>query len=182
MLRFAPLILLCCAAWAGAPQFRLRDVQGGIHTSAEWTGRRAIVLFFVTTDCPVGNSYVPEMNRIHDAYAGRGVAVYAVHADPGVAEAEVARYAGEYRYGFPLLLDPDQVLVRHVNATVTPQAAKASAASSSSVSGRGGCGLLYWNGPAGIFMPRPTRRERRLTFWTVVRCGAMSIGPPTWDT
>ena len=38
-------------------------------------------------------------------------------------EAEVARYAQEYRYGFPLLLDPDQVLVRHVNATVTPQAA-----------------------------------------------------------
>jgi glycerol-3-phosphate dehydrogenase len=35
----------------------------------------------------------------------------------------VARYARDFRYGFPLLLDPDQVLVRHTNASVTPQAA-----------------------------------------------------------
>jgi peroxiredoxin len=114
---------LCSAAWPAALQFRLRDAQGGVHTPAEWTGQRAILFFFVTTDCPVGNSYVPEMNRIHDAYASRGVSVYAVQADPGVAAADVAKYARDYRYGFPLLLDPDQVLVRHTNATVTPQAA-----------------------------------------------------------
>jgi len=128
MLRQTLMLLLCSAPFfsaAGAAplQFRLRDAQGGVHTPAEWSGQRAILLFFVTTDCPAGNSYVPEMNRIHDAYASRGVAVYAVQADPGVAEAEVARYAKDYRYGFPLLLDPDQVLVRHTNATVTPQAA-----------------------------------------------------------
>ena len=35
----------------------------------------------------------------------------------------MARYAREYRYSFPLLLDPSQVLVRYVNATTTPQAA-----------------------------------------------------------
>jgi peroxiredoxin len=117
MLRQTLILLLCSApffsaAGAAPPQFRLHDVQGGVHTSAEWSGQRAILLFFVTTDCPAGNSYVPEMNRIHDAYASRGVAVYAVQADPGVAEAEVARYAKDYRYGFPLLLDPDQVLHR----------------------------------------------------------------------
>ena len=120
------MFLLGCAAlaaWAAPPAFRLRDAQGGVHISAEWSSQRAVVLFFVTTDCPVGNSYVPEMNRIHDAYAPRGVAVYAVQADPGVAEADVVKYAREYRYGFPLLLDPEQVLVRHTNATVTPQAA-----------------------------------------------------------
>jgi peroxiredoxin len=128
MLRRIPILPLCCAAlcsaaWAAPLQFRLRDAQGGVHTPAEWSGQRAILLFFVTTDCPVGNSYVPEMNRIHDAYAPRGVSVYAVQADPGVAEADVARYARDFRYGFPLLLDPGQVLVRHTNATVTPQAA-----------------------------------------------------------
>ena len=63
------------------------------------------------------------MNRIRDAYAARGVAVYAVQADPSVPEPEVIRYAKEYRYTFPLLIDPKQTLVRHVGATVTPQAA-----------------------------------------------------------
>jgi peroxiredoxin len=105
------------------PQFQLRDTVGGVHTPAEWARQKAVVLFFITTDCPVGNSYVPEMNRLHDAYGGRGVAFYGVQADPTVAGDVVARYARDFRYSFPLLLDPTQILVRHANATITPQVA-----------------------------------------------------------
>jgi peroxiredoxin len=108
---------------SSAPQFHLRDTQGATHTSAEWAGNKAILLYFITVDCPVGNSYVPELNRLRESYAARGVAFYAVQADPSVAEAEVARYARDYRYTFPLLLDPAQTLVRYTNATVTPQVA-----------------------------------------------------------
>jgi len=116
-------ILIALLFFAGAPQFHLRDTQGGMHAPSEWAAQKAIVLFFVTIDCPIGNSYVPEMNRIRDAYAGRGVAVYAVQADPSVRETDAAKYARDYHYGFPLLLDPQQILVRHVGATITPQAA-----------------------------------------------------------
>ncbi|HTS67102.1 MAG TPA: redoxin domain-containing protein [Candidatus Acidoferrales bacterium] len=108
---------------AGVPQFHLRDTQGTIHTPSEWAADKAVVLFFVTIDCPIGNTYVPEMNRIRDAYSGRGVGVYAVQADPSVREADVVKYAKDYRYAFPLLLDPQQILVRHTGATITPQAA-----------------------------------------------------------
>ena len=116
-------ILITLLFAASVPQFQLRDTQGATHTAAEWAGSKAVLLYFVTVDCPVGNSYVPEMNRIREAYAGRGIAFYAVQADPAVAEAEVVRYARDYRYSFPLLLDPAQTLVRHTNATVTPQVA-----------------------------------------------------------
>ena len=107
---------------AGAPQFQLRDTQGSIHTPGEWSGHKAILLFFVTTDCPIANSYVPEMNRIRDAYAAQGVLVYAVQADTTTPDADVARYARDYRYGFPLLLDPRQALVGLTGARVTPEA------------------------------------------------------------
>jgi peroxiredoxin len=117
------VFLLAASCFAAAPQFRLRDTAGAVHTDAEWAGRKAIVLYFVTIDCPVANSYVPEMNRIRDAYAARGVALYGVQAEVTVPEAEVAKYAKEFRYSFPLLLDPRQELVKLVNATVTPQAA-----------------------------------------------------------
>jgi peroxiredoxin len=116
-------ILAACAAGIFAQDFALRDTTGKIHTPAEWRTRKAIVLFFVTTDCPVGNSYIPEMNRIAEAYGGRHVSAYAVLADPTVSEASAARYATEYRYRFPVLLDPGQALVRLAGATVTPQAA-----------------------------------------------------------
>src|SRR5207237_7771027 len=105
------------------PQFHLRDTRGASHTPAEWAQSKAAVVFFVTIDCPIGNSYVPEMNRIRDTYGPRGVAVWAVQADPTVPEAAVAKYAAEWRYTFPLLLDPGHVLVEHAGVTITPQAA-----------------------------------------------------------
>src|ERR1035437_607161 len=107
---------------SSVPQFHLRDTQGATHTAAEWAGRKAVLLYFVTVDCPVGNSYVPEMNRLREAYAARGIAFYAVQADPSVAEAEVVRYARDYPYSFPLLLDPAQTLARHPTAPVAPRA------------------------------------------------------------
>ena len=115
--------LLVCRLLTAAPQFRLHDTQGAVHTAAEWGTQKAILLFFVTTDCPVANSYVPEMNRIRDAYSPRGIAVYAVQAETSIADAAVLKSAQEYHYGFPLLLDPQQELVKLANATVTPQAA-----------------------------------------------------------
>ena len=116
-------LLIALLLSTSVPSFQLRDTHGAVHTTAEWASHKAVVLFFVTIDCPIGNSYVPEMNRIRETYAGRGVGVFAVQADPTVREAEVVKYAGDYRYTFPLLLDPAQVLVRHVGATITPQAA-----------------------------------------------------------
>lgn len=119
----ALLFLGAVGAYPAVPAFQLRDTGGAVHTPAEWQGQKAILLFFVTTDCPVGNSYVPELNRIREAYAGRGVVIYAVQADTTIPESEVARYAKDFRYSFPLLLDPRQVLVQLTGATVTPQAA-----------------------------------------------------------
>lgn len=113
-----PLLFL-----SSAPHFTLRDTRGGSHTTAEWAGAKAALVFFITIDCPIGNSYVPEMNRIREAYAPRGVVTWAVQADPTVAQAAVAKYAEDYHYSFPLVLDPAQTLVKYSGATITPQAA-----------------------------------------------------------
>jgi len=117
-----PLLLAACG-WAAAPHFGLRDTAGAEHTPAEWNGKKAVLLFFVTIDCPVANSYVPEMNRIRDDYTSRGVLVWAVQADPTVPQPDVVRYAHDYHYGFPLILDSRQSLVAMAGATITPQAA-----------------------------------------------------------
>jgi peroxiredoxin len=110
-----------CAA--GALDFHLRDTVGATHTPAEWSAAKAVVIYFTTTDCPIANSYVPEMNRIHDAYVARGVAFFAVQTDLTIPEADVVKYARDFRYSYPLLLDPQQRLVRLAGATITPQVA-----------------------------------------------------------
>ena len=115
--------LLALPLFAASPAFQLLDTTGAPHSSAEWAKGRAVVLYFVATDCPIANSYVPEMNRIEELYSPKGVAFFAVQADVTVSDAAVAKYAAEFQYKYPMLLDPKQELVRYTGATVTPQVA-----------------------------------------------------------
>lgn len=112
------------AAWAGGlPQFSLSDTAGRTHTPAEWASKRAVVLFFSSTDCPLANGYVPEMNRMQQSYSPRGVAFYAVQGDATIAPAEVARHAREYAFAFPYLIDPEESLAAYTGATTVPEVA-----------------------------------------------------------
>ena len=122
------LMLLAAAAAAGPSlQFNLHDAEGALHTQDEWSRASAIVIFFVTTDCPLSNGYAPEMNRIEQAYTPRGVRVYAVQGDTTIADAEVRRHAHDFAYRFPVLLDPQLTLSHHTGATTTPEVAVLSA-------------------------------------------------------
>jgi hypothetical protein len=83
----------------------------------------AAVLFFVTNDCPITNSYVPEINRIIADYQPRKVAFYAVYTDPALSIPAIRKHAREFGLRIPLIPDPRHQLVHKVGATVTPEAA-----------------------------------------------------------
>jgi peroxiredoxin len=121
---FAMLALLCGGLFAAGPvRFELRDTNGVVHTDAEWRAKRAVVLFFTMTDCPLANAYVPEMNRLRTAFEPQGVAFYAVQVDNTASDAAVRKYAQEFAYSFPMLNDPRLTLARLTGAHVTPEVA-----------------------------------------------------------
>ena len=121
---FVFLALMAGSLSAAAPvRFELRDTKGAPHTAEEWRAKKAVVLFFTMTDCPLANGYVPEMNRMRAAYDPRGVAFYAVQVDNTVSDADVKKYAQEYGYTFPMLNDPRLTLARLTGAKVTPEVA-----------------------------------------------------------
>jgi peroxiredoxin len=116
--------ILCVAAFAvGRLQFALRDTRNIVHSPEEWNGKKAIVVFFTTTDCPLSNNEIPEMNRTRRDYESRGVAFYAVQADTTIAEADVLQHAKDYQFSFPVLFDPQQILAKMTTATTIPSAA-----------------------------------------------------------
>jgi thiol-disulfide isomerase/thioredoxin len=120
---FALLAWSCAAVAGNLPRFSLADTAGQMHTPAEWTFKKAVVLIFVSTDCPLSNRYVPELKRIETAYAPRGIAFYAVQGDATIAVQEVRQHAKEFAYTFPYLLDPGESLASYTGADVTPEAA-----------------------------------------------------------
>jgi peroxiredoxin len=118
------MALMCGALYAAAPvRFELRDTNGTVRTASEWQGKRAVVLFFTMTDCPLANQYVPEMNRLRASYGPQGIAFYAVQSDNTVSDAAVKKYAQEFGYTFPMLNDPRLTLPRLTGAKVTPEVA-----------------------------------------------------------
>src|SRR5690242_18330492 len=98
--------LLAAGSAGRGLQFALRDTEGALHDQGEWATARAVVVFFITTDCPLSNGYVPEMNRIAQDSAYRGVRFFAVQGDTTIADEDVRRHAREFAYQFPVLFDP----------------------------------------------------------------------------
>jgi peroxiredoxin len=107
--------------------FSLHDSTGKLRTHAEWKNHKAVVLFFLNTECPVANFYAADFERIAKSYRERGVAVYGIYSDPNATPSDVRSHADEYRLSFSLLLDPEQKLARSTGATVTPEAVVLSA-------------------------------------------------------
>src|SRR5262245_55900728 len=103
-------------------EFSLFDAAGQRHTPQEWKGARAVVLFFIATECPISNRYAPEINRLVDDYASQPVIFYGVHSDPDIGAPAVRQYARDFSFNFPVLLDPTQLLAGNTGVTLTPTA------------------------------------------------------------
>jgi peroxiredoxin len=85
--------------------------------------KKATLLFFLLTDCPVSNSYAPEIQRICAEYTPRGIATFVVHADPDVSTAGAKKHAMDYGLPCPVLLDPEHLLVKVSGVTMAPEVA-----------------------------------------------------------
>lgn len=124
MRKLLAILATTMVALAAAPvRLELRDTNGVLHTAEEWKAKKAVVLFFTMTDCPLANGYVPEMNRLQTFFGPQGVAFYAVQVDSTVSTDAVKKYAQEFGYAFPMLNDPRLTLAHLTGAKVTPEVA-----------------------------------------------------------
>ena len=125
------LVLGSAAGWAQADRGRaltLHDVNGRTLTPFAPDGRASVV-FFVATDCPVSNSYAPEIQRVCRDYSSRGVGCSLMYEDvdthpsPAHLDQQVRRHLKEYGYdGFSAVIDRERAAATYVKASITPQA------------------------------------------------------------
>ena len=122
---FALFTAFALAAHAG--EISVVGVEGKVHRPLAEAGQVATVLFFVLHDCPISNGYAPEISRIAQEYAARGVRSYVVYGEGDLTVEEARKHAQDYGYRCPALLDPPHALARVAGATVAPEAAVFSA-------------------------------------------------------
>src|SRR4051794_30631518 len=67
--------------------FTLADPAGKPWSLASQQGKKAVVVVFLSFDCPVSNSYAPTLVELHRSYAEKGVAFVAVNASDDLSTA-----------------------------------------------------------------------------------------------
>ncbi|MDB5325317.1 MAG: hypothetical protein JWM57_886 [Phycisphaerales bacterium] len=82
---------------------------------------KAVVLLFVSTECPISNSYAPTISKLSRQFADQGIPFFLIYADTDIHAAEALRHQKTYALPGVALLDPMHQLVRAMQATVTPE-------------------------------------------------------------
>jgi mono/diheme cytochrome c family protein len=115
------LCLVCGFAWraeAGPEEFA--DLSGAIQRPLEAGTKAGSVLIFYWHDCPICNSYAPEINRLFAQYTN--FAFYIVQVDADLTPDAARIHARQFGLRPPVLLDQRHHLVRLAEATVAPEA------------------------------------------------------------
>lgn len=120
----APAFLLAAAKLpAQGPPLAFTLDQHPLRTLADPASTRAVLLFFVASECPISNRTFPEMQRLRQLFASRGVRTWFVYPDSTERPAGVLAHQHAFDTGGDPLLDPDGTLTRLARARVTPEAA-----------------------------------------------------------
>lgn len=92
------------------PDFTLKDTSGKPVRLYGYRGKKAVVLVFLGTDCPVGNLYAPRLAELARAYQDKGVAFLGVNSNVHETAEDIARHAREHGINFPVLRDKDNLV------------------------------------------------------------------------
>jgi len=111
---------LAPAASATPDELVIEDISGVAHHPLAPGEKMASVLIFYLQDCPISNSYAPEINRIAATFTN--FAFYIVQVDPDLKLEAAKQHARQYALSPPVLLDARHELVRRAGATITPEA------------------------------------------------------------
>lgn len=98
----------------------LTDVDGKPMPVDALKDNKAVVVVFLSFECPVSNSYAVTLSEMHKKYSEKGVAFVAVSTSAD--RADVKKQAGEFKLPFPIYVDPKLDVADALKATTTPEA------------------------------------------------------------
>src|SRR5689334_11621387 len=85
--------------------FTLPDTAGKPVSPLAAKDRKAFVIVFIGTECPINNAYMPRLIALHREFAEQGVAFVAINSNRQDTAGRVAEHAKKHELPFPVLKD-----------------------------------------------------------------------------
>lgn len=84
-------------------------------------GNKPLVIFIFSAFCPVSNKYGPELARLENDYAARGISFLLVAPTTSETASDLTNYIAKYHLKSPVVKDAHDVLVQALGATTTTE-------------------------------------------------------------
>jgi peroxiredoxin len=110
------------AIGATIDNFTLPDVSGTDRALASLKGKNGTVLLFISVGCPVSNAYNARMEKLHQEYKDKGIAVIGINSNVSEDAAAAKTHAAEKGLTFAILKDPANKVADKLGASKTPEA------------------------------------------------------------
>jgi peroxiredoxin len=137
--------------------FSLKDTGGKTWSLADLKSKKAVVVVFVGTQCPINNAFMPVLAELHKTYSKQGVQLLAVNSNVQDSAEKVAEHATKHRLPFPVLRDDGNLVADLFGARRTPEAFLLDARGKIRYQGR-----IDDQFGIGFARPKPTRRDLAL--------------------
>ncbi len=101
---------------------RLKTISNENYSFDALAKNKGSVIVFLLPDCPACESYSRTLNDLRAEYKNSGFEFYGVFPGTFNTTDEMKTYQTTYRISFPLLQDPENILVKKLNANTVPSA------------------------------------------------------------
>lgn len=101
--------------------FKLKDYNGKEHSLSDYKDSKAIVLMFISTQCPVSNAYNSRMENLYKKYKNKDVSFIGINANKTEDVETIKDHAQSHGLDFIILKDEGNKIADELDASVTPE-------------------------------------------------------------
>ena len=102
--------------------FKLKTSAGKDWALEDCKDKKAIVVVFIGTQCPINNAYMPRLVELDKAYRDKGVQFVAINSNEHDSLDKVAAHAKKFELTFPVLRDEKHQVANRFGAERHPVA------------------------------------------------------------
>jgi peroxiredoxin len=103
------------------PNLAFKDADGTIFQLHDLKSKKAIILVFLSFDCPISASYSQPLTDMAKEFGKHGAVLWGLSPNTDESRADVARHAKDFNITFPVFRDDRLLAADALKAEITPE-------------------------------------------------------------
>lgn len=101
--------------------FTLKGIDGKNYSLSDFKNSKAIVIIFISTQCPVSNDYNSRMEKLYKDYRDKGISFIGINSNKEEMVDEIINHAKKNNLSFLILKDHENKIADIFRASYTPE-------------------------------------------------------------